>query len=568
MAASNRIFCLSLGSQTVRFAEFNLDSRGGLVLCGYRTSELLADPAMDSTRVAQTGLLLRELSAAVKASGSSVNYSIPSQSVFTRFVKLPSVAEEQVGQIVAFEAQQNVPFPIEEVVWDYQLVTSPDPGKLEVVLVAIKSDLLEELNTAVEDAEFRTEVVDVAPMALYNAFRYNYSDLGGCSLLIDIGARTTNLIFVEAKRVFSCSVPLGGNTITVAIVKDFNEPFAAAEERKKRQGFVSLGGTYAEPQDPEVARVSKLVRNTMTRLHAEITRAISRYRTQQGGSQPERVFLCGGAVAMPYMREFFSEKLALPIEFLNPLRNVAVGKGVDVSEISRDSHLLGELVGLGLRSGSDCPMELNLRPASVVQARETAARVPCLVMAGVCFLAILAGWWAYFAHAASVQNTVCEQMQQKVNDLGGVESKFSAIKDVIKKNQEVVVPLIEAVNNREYWVRLIEDINTRLPDRFIWVTSVEVEAPKNEVASNPKDKAKAPKPPVLVLKGFYVGPDAGNARGVAVVDQFAEALGKSPYLTLQPGKDRPATVPPEDWAASYTIRLDLNPSPLKQSSAK
>ena len=142
MAAPNRIFCLSLGSPTVRLAEFNLDNRGGLVLCGYRTSELMADPAMDATRVAQTGIVLRELSAAVKAEGVGANYSIPAQSVFTRFVKLPSVAEEQVDQIVTFEAQQNVPFPIDEVVWDYQLVTSPEAGKLEVVLVAIKADLL------------------------------------------------------------------------------------------------------------------------------------------------------------------------------------------------------------------------------------------------------------------------------------------------------------------------------------------------------------------------------------------------------------------------------------------
>ena len=551
MAAFNRIFCLSLGSQTVRFAEFTLDSRGGLVLCAYRTSELLADPAMDATRVAQTGILLRELAAAVKASATGVNYSIPSQSVFTRFVKLPSVAEEQVDQIVAFEAQQNVPFPIEEVVWDYQLVTSPDPGKLEVVLVAIKSDLLEEFNTVVEEAEFRTEVVDVAPMALYNAFRYNYSDLTGCSLLLDIGSRTTNLVFVEAKKVFSRSIPIGGNTITAAIVKDFDEPFTAAEERKKRQGFVSLGGTYAEPQDPEIARVSKLVRNTMTRLHAEITRSISFYRSQQNGSQPERVFLCGGAVAMPYMREFFSEKLALPIEFLNPLRNVAVSKDVDVSEITRDSHLLGELVGLGLRSGSDCPMELNLRPASVVQARETAARIPCLVLAGVCLLAILAGWWGYFAHAATVQTAVCDQLQQKIGSLQAVESRFNAVKAVIKAKQEVVTPLIQAVEDRGYWVQLIEDLNARLPERSIWVTSMELEPVKSEAPA--PGKAKTSKLPVLILKGFYVD----NPKGVGIVDDFANALAKSPLFLVHPDKNRSTTVPPDDWAAAYTIRLDL-----------
>lgn len=547
MASNNRIFCLSLGSQTVRLAEFTLDNRGGLILCDYRTSELLADPAMDATRVAQTGLILRELSAAVKASGATVNYSIPAQSVFTRFVKLPSVGEEQIDQIVAFEAQQNVPFPIDEVVWDYQLVTSADPGKLEVVLVAIKADLLEELNSAVEEADFKTEVVDVAPMSLYNAFRYNYSDLTGCSLLIDIGARTTNLVFVEAKKVFSRSIPIGGNTITAALVKDFNEPFGAAEDRKKRQGFVSLGGTYAEPQDPEIGRVSKLVRNTMTRLHAEITRSISFYRSQQGGSQPERVFLCGGAVAMPYMREFFSEKLALPIEFINPLRNVAVGKGVDVTEIVRDSHLLGELVGLGLRSGSDCPMELNLRPSSVVAARETSARIPCLVMAGVCFLMILATWWIYLFKTTEVQTALSAQLQQKIDRLQTMQNRFEAIKKVIKAKQDTAAPLIEAIDDREYWVKLLDDLNARLPERGIWITSLEV-APAAPVAGpvNPKAPARMPE---LVIKGLYMN-------GVDVVDTYSDALKKSEFYIVKDDKDRP---PPStnEWATDYIIRLSL-----------
>ena len=554
MPASNRIFCIGLGSQTVRLAEFALDEKGGLVLYGYRTSELHADPAMDATRVAQTGLILREFSSALKASGAAVNYCIPSQSVFTRFVKLPSVGEEQVEQIVAFEAQQNVPFPIDEVVWDYQLVPSPDSGKLEVVLVAIRSDFLEEVNTAVEEAEFKTEVVDVAPMALYNAFRYNYSDITGCSLLIDIGARTTNLVFVENKKVFTRSIPIGGNTITAAIVKDFNEPFAAAEERKKRQGFVSLGGTYAEPQDPEIARVSKLVRNTMTRLHAEITRSISFYRTQQGGSQPQRVFLCGGAVAMPYMREFFSEKLGLPIEFLNPLRNVAVAKGVEVNEIVRDSHLMGELVGLGLRSGSDCPMELNLRPASVVRAREVSSRIPCMVLACVCLLAILGGWWAYFFKATQVQNTASVQLKEKIAKLEAVKSQFDVIKKTIAAKQQVAAPLIQAVEAREYWVKLIESINSALPDRSIWVTGMEVEIPKeDEAVQATPGKPRTPPMPVLVVKGLYLEQD--NRRGVGIVDDFGEALAKSPYFTVKP--EERASVQPDEWAASYTIRLSL-----------
>ena len=312
MAASTSILSLNLGLQTVGLAEFSTTPAGGLVLQSYRLTELVADPASDSSRPSQMNIAVEEMLGELKIKKARVNYAISAQSVFTRFVKLPPVDPDQVDQIITFEAQQNVPFPINEVVWDYQLVGGGDKeGKLEVVLVAIKSDLLDDLNGAVEGSGLSTNIVDVAPMALYNAFRYNYSDMGGCTLLIDIGARTTNLIFADGKKVFSRSIPIGGTTITAGIAKDFNEPMGTAEERKKKVGFVSLGGAYAEPSDPDISRVSKIIRNTMTRLHAEISRSISFYRSQQQGNQPSRVFLCGGSSSLPYMREFFNEKLQI-----------------------------------------------------------------------------------------------------------------------------------------------------------------------------------------------------------------------------------------------------------------
>src|SRR5436853_3329933 len=335
MTKATRIISLNLGSQTIGLAEFQAQPQGGLVLQNYRLREVLIDPASEDIRHPQISAALREMMAELQIRHEAVNYAVSAQSVFARFVKLPAVEEEKVERIIAFEAQQNVPFPIDEVVWDYQLIAGGGDEQVQVVLVAIKTDLLDEINGAVEETGLRTSIVDVAMMALYNAFRYNYSDLSGCSLLIDIGARTTNLLFVEPGRIFSRSVPIGGSSITAAIAKEFGEPFSAAELRKKRDGFVSLGGAYAEPSDPDIARVSKIIRTTMTRLHAELMRSISHYRAQQQGSAPDRVLLCGGSASMPYMREFFHEKLQLPIEFFNPLRNVAVTDSTNVNELSR-----------------------------------------------------------------------------------------------------------------------------------------------------------------------------------------------------------------------------------------
>ena len=560
MAASNNILSLSLGNQTVGVAEFKTGANGGLVLASYQTRELLADPAADATRLAQSKLALGEIAQVAKLKGAAVNYAISAQSVFTRFVKLPSVGEEQVDQIVTFEAQQNVPYPIDEVVWDYALVDSGQASEVEVVIVAIKSDLLDDINEAVEEAHLRTTIVDVAPMALYNAFRYNYSDVDGCSLIIDIGARSTNLIFIEPHKVFSRSIPNAGSTITQAIAKDFNEPFGAAEERKKRDGFVSLGGAYAEPEDPDVARVSKMIRNSMTRLHAEIARSISFYRSHQGGSAPQRVLLSGGSVTLPYMREFFHEKFQLPVEFFNPLRNVAVGNGLNLEEIGRSAHRMGELVGLALRGSSNCPMELNLRPRSVVKRHELARRRPFILLAGVCTLLALTAWWLYLDRAAVITQEVTDRLTPKTTELKGFESRMKTAREEIADQQAKAGPLVAAVEERGYWLKIIEDINSRVPKDLVWVTSFEAKVQSLEGAEPaagqlPKGQA-APKPnTVLLLKGLYLTNSRANQASVA--DEFKDKLLESPLYTLDQDPPRYKRSVPNDSDLAFEFEFPL-----------
>lgn len=298
MPIAPRLITLNLGSQTIGLAEFRV-AHGAPVLVNYRLRELPLDPGTGERRDAHVAseegaAVLREMMHDMQISRRPVNYALPAQSVFARFVKLPPLGREKLDKIISFEAQQNVPFPLDEVVWDYQLVGGGLGEQIQVVLVAIKVDLLDEINAAVEGTGLQTSSVDIAPMALYNAFRYSYPEVGDCSLLLDIGARTTNILFIESGRIFLRSIPLGGSAITAAIAREFNESFAAAETRKKRDGFVGLGGAYAEPADPNVARVSKIARSTMTRLHAELMRSITHYRAQQEGSRPARIFLCGG----------------------------------------------------------------------------------------------------------------------------------------------------------------------------------------------------------------------------------------------------------------------------------
>ena len=582
MPVATRILSLNLGSHTIGLGEFQTQANGGLVLNGYRLREILADPANESARNEQIAAALREMLAELGSKGGPVNYAIAAQSVFARFVKLPAVEEEKIERIIAFEAQQNVPFPIDEVVWDYQLVGGGTDEQIQVVLVAIKADLLEGINAAVESAGLRTSIVGVATMALYNAFRYNYSDLTGCSLLVDIGARTTNLLFIEPGKIFSRSVAIGGASISSAIAKEFGEPFGAAEFRKKRDGFVSLGGAYAEPEDPEVARVSKIMRGTMTRLHAEMMRSISHYRAQQEGKTPERLYLCGGSTSTAYMREFFQEKFQVPVEFFNPLRNVAVSDQVDATEVARSAHLLGELTGLALRSATTCPMELNLRPQSVVRRQEMERRRPYFVLAAACFILGLLAWSAYFWRAAQVEDRATAKLQEKVDEMHRVEAQMNQVrKDTIALDNQST-PLVAAISDRSFWPQIIEDLNARLPKEDIWITELVptsggkplLGASETRPAATPAPAA-TPTPPRpgatpavpaidgLLLRGLYL---SNPKQQEVVVDYFRNLVG-SPWFAIDPKNQakviKPSTPNNTDWAYPYELRLELKtPIPL------
>ncbi len=560
MAKPARIISLNLGSQTIGLAEFRAKAEGGLVLQNYRLREVLIDPAGEGIRHTQISATLHEMMAELQIRHEAVNYAVPAQSVFARFVKLPAVEEEKIERIIAFEAQQNVPFPIDEVVWDYQLLGGGGDEQVQVVLVAIKADLLDEINAAVEETGLRTKIVDVASMALYNAFRYNYADLGGCTLLVDIGARTTNLVFIEPQKIFSRSVPVGGSSITVAIAKEFNEPVAAAELRKKRDGFVSLGGAY----------VSKLMRSTMTRLHAEVMRSISHYRAQQQGNAPERVFLCGGSASTPYMREFFRQKLHVPIEFFNPLRNVAVAHAAPVDELTHSAHLLGELVGLALRSVSACPMELNLHPAVVVRRQELEKRRPFFVMAAAGVILALLGWGFYYARAAQMARFGAAKITNINLPMQAAEAKIDKLRKQAGSLDAVAAPLAAAINDRFFWTEILEDLNARLPKQDIWITELIPLSGGKPVGVDEKRAAEIASPAVvaksttktaaidgILLRGLYLF----NPKQQEVVVDYFRNLARSPFFNVDPKNQArviKSTIPNNtEWAFPYELRLDL-----------
>src|SRR6266699_5819188 len=379
MLNSKSFLAVDFGAVTLKVAEFEINDSGGLLLKQYGLKSLGQEGTQESTREAAMIHALQELLSEKSFGSKVINLCAPGFHTFSKFVKLPPVDTSKVTQIIQYEAQQNVPFPLEEVVWDYQILGAAASGELEVLLVAIKSDIVEGLFRVAETAGLRLQLVDVSPAALCNAFRYNYGDLEGCTMLLDIGAKTSNLLFFEKGSVYSRGINIGANSITQDFAKESKLPYDEAERVKILEGFVSLGGAYEEPDSPHQAAISKIARQVLTRLHIQVNQTIQFYRGQQGGSPPERLFLSGGATSMPYTAQFFSEKLNLHVEYFNPLRNLQIDPDLLREELAKVAHSLGEVVGLGLRNLAHCPVELNLMPKSSLKRREFAQKKPYLV---------------------------------------------------------------------------------------------------------------------------------------------------------------------------------------------
>jgi type IV pilus assembly protein PilM len=462
MLNTKSFLTVDFGAGSLKLAEFEINDAGGLLLVNFLIKPLGPEGAQEATR---EKIILETLQQAITEKGfkaKNVNVCAPGFHVFSKFVKLPPVDSAKVGQIIQYEAQQNVPFPLSEVVWDYQILGTAPSGELEVLLVAIKSEIVEGLFRVAEQAKLKLNLCDASPAALSNAFKFNYGELEDCTMLLDIGAKTSNLLFFENGKIFSRSINLGANAITQDFANESKLKFDDAEKIKIQEGFVSLGGAYEEPENPNQAAISKIARQFMTKLHIQVNQTMQFYRGQQGGSAPQRLFLSGGASIMPYTAQFFAEKLNVPVEYFNPFRNVQIGPEVNLEELSRVAHGMGEVVGLGLRNLANCPVEMNLMPESTLRWQAFNQKKPFL-LATVYSLALVMFVIGYlFASLAKNKVSEREKLEPQV---AGIQSKVDRMQRAWKNLQKSEADAAQYtlwMQQRFYWADFMADMRLAL----------------------------------------------------------------------------------------------------------
>lgn len=340
-------------------------------------------------------------------------------------------------------------------------------------------------------------------------------------MVLDIGHRSTGLVFLEGEKVFTRNIAVAGLAITQEIQKNLNCTYQEGENLKLHSGFVALGGTYAVTDDERADRLSKIIRTVVTRLHAEVSRSINFYRSQQGGSAPTRILLCGASSLLPYMDQFFADKFQVPVEYFNPFATIAVDPGANLDlESANQIVTLANTVGLALRHVGAASLEMNLLPPTIVARKAFRRRVPFFILSAVAVLVSSFLWYRDTDHRRAAYEEQQADIGQKVQAIDAVKKRIDGFGRTLGEFQGKADVMMALAANRAFLPQCLEAIRRGLP-KGAWLRSFRVrDVAEGGIAS-------------FAIEGFAFENDLEEAyrSGAIGMDKFTKALvDKNPTL--------------------------------------
>ena len=239
--------------------------------------------------------------------GGVVAVGVSGQASFARFIKLPPVETKKIPEIVRFEAIQQIPFPLDEVEWSYQLFQDPNSPDVEVGIFAMRKELVSQHIKVFTDMGLNVQLVQMNPLAVYNAM-YHDEKLKGNTMIIDLGAENTDLIIAEGESIWLRSIPIGGNNFTETLVKAFKLKFPKAEELKRNAATSKYGRQILQAMKP-----------VFNDLVAEIQRSIGFYASVHRDSRINRVLALGGTFRLPGLQKYVQQNLQIEVHRVEQL---------------------------------------------------------------------------------------------------------------------------------------------------------------------------------------------------------------------------------------------------------
>jgi len=310
----------------------------------------------------------------------------PGQGTFSRFIKVPAFDEKKVTEMVGHEAAQQIPFPLDEVTWDFHIIDRQYlPGEeREVAIFAVRREQIDDFILEFTSHDLTVETVSIGYLGLLNFVQHDIAP-DAPAIVLDIGAAHTDLVLVDGKRFWIRALPHSGNAITKSIQDRFKLGFAEAEKLKIETAKV--------PQRA-VKIFQAVIQPKLKELVGEIHRSIGFYRSQHGEVNFTKLYLLGNGSKVIGIKKFLEESLGLPVERVQTINHFRVSRDVNLRLLQAHLPAFAATLGCGLQALGLAPCDVDLVPSEEKLAKEVNRKKKHVFFAaGIVFVALFLSTW-------------------------------------------------------------------------------------------------------------------------------------------------------------------------------
>ncbi|MEC8650532.1 MAG: pilus assembly protein PilM [Verrucomicrobiota bacterium] len=463
---SNRLI-INCGASSITAADVCVED-SQLRINKVYAEDLQYDYSVESSWLEAFTVGLKTLTTRHKLSGAAT-VIIPGDQLLIKTIRIPHVAEQKRKQIIAFEAQQSIPYALDEVVWDSQVV-GDDGIETEVLFIACKANTIYDLCDRISASGLQVEAVSAATILDYNSLQYTEDGLNQDLLSVNIGARSTNLLFSNANGFFARNIALGGNTLTQSISDGLGINFTQAEALKLKL----LESDCSDADDATTKLLKDCTDAFVLRMRQEITRSIVNYRRQKNAPAPSTILLNGGASQLRSLGVQLEAMQQVNVRHYEPLKSFDIGPEVIKSAegfVPKVSEIIGEAVSTIIAK----PAQVNLLPEVVEAKIRFAAKKPFLLAAAFCLA--MAPWPVAMSYkkatAAYVQQA--ERFNSAAAPLSANKSALNELSESAKRLQGDIRRVEGLIQSKGNWIQFCAELQLSLTEvEDVWLDELSV----------------------------------------------------------------------------------------------
>lgn len=405
--------------------------------------------------------------------GTSVALSVAGQSGLARFIKLPPVEAKKIPDIVKYEARQQIPFSLDDVVWDYQQLTggSEEDGfalEPEVGLFAMKRDQVARSLKPLETAGIEVDIIQLMPLCVYNYVCFDrLGDFKSqpfdpkkppqSTVVISLGTDTTDLVVTNGFRVWQRNIPIGGNHFTRALSKELKLTFVKAEHLKRNA---------TEADDPKA--VFQAMRPVFSDLLSEIQRSLGYFTSIDKSAKIGTMIALGNGMKLPGLQRYLSQNLEMEVTPITEFEKLAAGSAAGKPQYKDNILSFAVSYGLCLQGLGKSELKTNLLPEEIVRTRLVRSKKPWMVAGAAAILVGLT--FNYMSHAAALKEAKADAMTQaetRAKNVKTMADGFEGENQTIQASFQGVAAtgkkLVSNIEGRYRWLELMKAIDAALP---------------------------------------------------------------------------------------------------------